>query len=250
MILRRSGFALLAVLSLGLAGCSGVMNLFATQTPTPTNTPTSTITPSPTLTPTSTPTPEPTATPSITPTPTVAWELFDGEGFELLLPSSYSGGSSQAEVNEIIDYLRETGNDSLAAALEQNRPLIKLVAIDSVIDNEELFPTYANVVSLQNPVLRFLDAEALVQLTVTQLAGFLQDFEILSQGDFIAGDLQGYKLTSAFSFANISTNFAAAQYIFVDSDTLWVLTLGTVDLEFAERSASFDESAASFKLVE
>lgn len=249
MILHKSFIALLAVVTLGLSGCSSVMSLFATPTPTATNTPTNTITPSPTLTPTSTPTPEPTATPSITPTPTVAWELFDGEGFELLLPSSYSGGSSLAEVNEIIDYLRETGNDSLAAALEQNRPLIKLVAIDSVIDNDGLFPTYANVVSLQNPVLQFLDAEDLVQLTVTQLAGFLQDFEILSQGDFIAGDLQGYRLTSAFSFANIAANFAAAQYIFVDGDTLWVLTFGTVDLEFAERSASFDASAASFRLA-
>ncbi|MEX2143332.1 MAG: hypothetical protein WD740_01960, partial [Anaerolineales bacterium] len=64
-----------------------------------------------------------------------------------------------------------------------------------------------------------------------------------------AGDLQGYKLISTFSFANISTYFAAAQYIFVDGDTLWVLTYGTVDTEFAERSAIFDESAASFRLV-
>ena len=247
MNFQKLVFALLALLSMGLAGCSA-FSLFATASPTPSLTPTNTITPSPTLT--STPTPEPTATPTPTPIPTAASELFEGEGFELLLPSSYSGGSSLAEVNEIIEYLRSTGSEQLAAALEQNRSLFKFVALDSVIDNEGLFPTYVNVVSFQNPVLKFLDAEAIVQLTVTQLAGYLQEFELVSQGDFIAGDLEGYKLTSAFSFANITTDFAAAQYIFVEDDILWVLTFGTVDTEFSQRAPQFDESAASFRLVE
>lgn len=168
----------------------------------------------------------------------------------MVLPSSYSGGASLADVNEIIEYLRSTNNEPLAAALEQNRSLFKFVALDSVINNPGLFPTYVNIVSFQNPVLRFLDAEAIVQLTVTQLAGFLQDFELLSQGVFISGDLQGYKLTSTFSFANITTNFAASQYIFVVGDTLWVVTYGTVDSEFNARAAQFDESAASFRLIQ
>ncbi len=238
-------FALLALFSMGLSGCSGY-SLFATVTPTPSLTPTSTITPSPT--PTLTPTPEPTATPTATPTP--AWELFQGDGFELLLPGTYSGGTSLSEVNETIDYLRLTGNEQLAQLLELNKNLLKLVAIDSVIDNPGDFPTYANVVRIPDLSFGFLDAEGMGQLTVTQLETALQGFELLSEGPFMAGNLEGYKLTYNFSFANITTNFAAAQYIFVEGDSFWVLVYGTVDTEFSQRAAQFDQSAASFRLVE
>ena len=245
MTFRIFVLVLLAVLTPGLTSCSG-FSLFATQTPTATLTPTSTITPSPTLT--STPTPEPTATPTATPTP--AWELFEGDGFELLLPGTYSGGTSLAEVNETIDYLRLTGSEPLALLLEMNKNLLKLVAIDSVINNEGLFPTYANVVRIPDLTFGLLDAEGMGQLTVTQLAAALDGFELLSEGAFMAGDLQGYKLTYNFSFANITTNFAAAQYIFVEGDTFWMLVYGTVDTEFSQRSAQFDESAASLRLLE
>ena len=245
MTFRKSFFALLATASVGLAGCSG-FSLLATATPTPSLTPTSTITPSPTLT--STPTPEPTATPTVTPTP--AWELFEGDGFELLLPGTYSGGTSLTEVEETIDYLRLTGNEQHALLLELNKALLKLVAIDSVINNEGDFPTYANVVKVPDLSFGFLDAEGMGRLTVTQLAAALEGFELLSEEAFMAGDLVGYKLTYNFSFANITTNFAAAQYIFVKDDSFWMLVCGTVDTEFSQRAAQFDQSAASFRLVE
>ena len=111
--LRLTIFVTILALAGISCGVSNIGNLFATETPTPTNTftPTPTFTPSPTPTPTSTPTNTPTATP--VPTGVTSEERADGSTFIIDYDNKYQ---LQLPVDWMIIPLTK---DDLADAMQQ-----------------------------------------------------------------------------------------------------------------------------------
>ncbi len=244
MLTRAKKLSLLAALVLLLAlattGCGAVdavRSLLASLTPTPTSTPA----PSPTFTP----------SPSVTPSPAAALQLFVGQGFEIMLPDTYAGGSSPEEIRTIIDSLRNGGSQLVVQLAEQNKNNIRLFAIDS--QTSLVFRTSMIVFGFQNPLFRGGTAALAAQIFKAPLLSLFPGSAVIDEGPFAQSGLDGYRFVTVVDSATLGfdENVVAAivSYVFLKDDFLWVVVFATPQRELENRMSEFDASAASFRTI-
>lgn len=178
-----------------------------------------------------------------------SWELFTGEGFEITLPSTYDGGSTEEEMQVIIDYLRTGGNALLAQIADQNKASFRFFAVDN--KPSLVFRTSMNVISNQNFLFRMATAETLAQTLKAELPNLLPGAFVVAEGSFTHPEFDAYRMvylidSSLLGFDEDVTT-AMVQYIFLDGDTLWLVSFAAPESERLSRMAEFEESAASFK---
>lgn len=256
---------LLALTVLSCSSAAGLPNLFATATPTPTNT----FTPSPTLTPSPTATSTHTPSPSNTPLPAgvKTEEQSDGStlfadydnNFQLTLPQNWIVIPLSAEdLSQILDEMaaEDPALEEIADAFTQLDPdVIRAMAVNK--DRKYIadgFSTNLSVTAIEDPLMSTMPIDFVtgaVEESIEQ-----QGAELLSSGNTAVTNASGVEVGS-FDFQQ-STPSATGENILVRSKVILFQANGKVILvqlttpqEFGEELVPImDQIQDSISLIE
>lgn len=234
-------------------------DVFATQTaeaptPTPTFTPTFTPTPTPTSTPTSTLTPTPSSTPTTTPTPTATplplpagWRDHAASGFHIALPERWESLAIEEEgIEAILNSLEGINtewarNITLMFSSEAIQEAMKFFAMDS----EPAGIGFATVNATYQPLafpIKVDDLCTIMPSVYEQLGVEMIEAECGLE----INELDAARFTSRFQMGALAVK--QYQYVYVQENSTWTLTLGVDETEWSAYEPIFVTIAESFRL--
>jgi hypothetical protein len=169
------------------------------------------------------------------------WSSFEGEGFVIELPPSYSGGSG-ASINDAIQVYRQFGQDHLAASLDSNKERMSFYAVDSVVENSGDFLT-SLVVTERVEVREF----TLAQYADQYVLGLdkLSDTQILDSELIMLEGHEAWRIQAEVEgeYGKLLT----VQYLIKSGSGFWLIQFFTSPEESEARFAQFKLSALSFQ---
>jgi len=253
----------LAVAALSCSGASDITNLFATETPIPTNT----FTPSPTFTPR--PTPTATQTPSPTPLPTgvKTEEQSDGSTlfidydnqYQLALPEGWIVIPLSSE--DLADILQSMSDENpefkdMAQAFKQLDPnVIRVMAVNK--DSKYIsngFSTNLSITALEDKLMSSMPLDFVVGAVEESLNQ--QGAELLSNGSLAARNANGVEfgsfdfLQTSLSATGASVQVRSKVVVFQTDGKLIMVQLATPEQFGEELLPVMDKISDSIKLME
>lgn len=176
--------------------------------------------------------------------PPAGWEKFEGDGFEIYLPESFEGGSSQPDLAAAAQLLREAGNEQLAVAMESSNYLLYVVDSESIESG-----TTVNILKEVNPVIADMSISGYADAATSQLAG-ITGITITESAAFIVSGYDAWRLVEEFDLAVLAGAEGTSklvQYLLKTGDTVWILTYGTLISEFDSFEPTFEQSLRTFR---
>ena len=192
-----------------------------------------------------------TSTPEITDTPEIiiptyapieGWQKIETNEYEVYLPNSYEGGSTDENVEQLIENFRQMGGEYkwYADTLEQDPDVYDLIATDTNLGPSG-FITNLNISS--EPILPTYSIEASMSSASVALP---DNFQIVNQKMTI---INGYEVGQII--INFEMNHIAGKellYIIKGESTAWIFTFATGADEYNDRLLEFVQIIDSFRI--
>ncbi len=176
--------------------------------------------------------------------PPAGWEKFEGDGFEIYLPESFEGGSSQPDLAAAAQLMRDAGNEQLAMAMESSNYLLYVVDSESIESG-----TTVNILKEVNPVIANMSTSGYADAATSQLAG-ITGITITESAAFTVSGYDAWRLVEEFDLAVLAGAEGTSklvQYLLKTGDTVWILTYGTLISEFDSFEPTFEQSLRTFR---
>jgi hypothetical protein len=174
--------------------------------------------------------------------PITGWQKIETDVYEIYLPGGYEGGSTDENVEQIIENLRKMGGEYkwVADNLEQNPDAYELIATDSKKGSSGF------ITSIQIQQEFALPAYSIEAAMTTETAGLPSNFTIVGEKKTVINGYETGQLIIEVKINNLSAK--ELLYIIKGENSVWKILFATGADEYDARIVEFVQIIDSFRI--